>query len=499
MSEGDILEVRGLSKHFPGVQALDEVDFAVRPGEVHALIGANGAGKSTLIKVLAGLEHPDGGEILVRGEPVTIHDSAQARELGLAFIHQELALVGRLTVAENLQLRTMPNHFGVVARRALRARARHALTDFLPDLDPATRVGNLPIADQWLVSLARVTLHDAQLVFLDEPTAALGAQEVETLFRVVRAIVEGGRSVVFVSHRLPEVLDLSHRVSALRAGRHVGTLDIDEVDHRKLVNLIAGEAVPTSTVAEVSDHPGEPVLEVTGLSAGALEDINFTLRSGEVLGVGGMVGSGRSELLEVLFGARRRDVGSVVLDGEPVSFRSPVEAVKAGVAMLPEDRRDQALFVERSVRVNTVITHLSKFLRGVLRLPNKRAENAATRKYIERLGIQTTGTRQRAGELSGGNQQKVVVARWLIGEPKVFLVDEPTKGVDVVGKAEILRELRQLAAAGVGVIVVSSELEEIADVSDRVLIMRRGRSVGILKGPTTENEILQACFAEQAA
>ncbi|MGI9625170.1 MAG: sugar ABC transporter ATP-binding protein, partial [Acidimicrobiales bacterium] len=489
-----LLEVQGLAKHFPGVQALAGVDFSVRAGEIHALVGANGAGKSTLIKILAGIEHPDAGTIEVGGKVVEIHDANQARHLGLAFIHQELTLVPRMTVAENLMLGTLPNRMGFVTRREMRKRARTALDDFLPDLDPSIKVEELAVAEQWLVSLARVTLEEARVVFLDEPTAALGAHEVEVLFRVVRSVVDRGAAVVFVSHRLPEVLELCDRVSALRAGHNVGTYPIAEVDHHKLVELIAGEATPTSTVLEVSDNPGEPVLEVEGLTGGPLHDVSFTLRHGEVLGVGGLVGSGRTELLETLFGERLAEAGTIKLDGERIEFHRPDQAVKAGLAMLPENRRDQALFSERSVRVNTVMSHLRSFARGFLRVPSKRLETEATVDQIERLLISTTGPRQRVDELSGGNQQKVIVGRWLCGPVKVFLVDEPTKGVDVAGKAEILRELRTLAADGVGVMVVSSQLEEVADVSDRVLIMREGRSLCVLDGPTTENEILQACF-----
>ncbi|WP_420638026.1 sugar ABC transporter ATP-binding protein [Candidatus Poriferisocius sp.] len=499
MSDDALLQVRGLSKRFPGVQALDQVDFEVRSGEIHALIGANGAGKSTLIKILAGVEHPDEGRIALGGREVTISDANAARHLGLAFIHQELALVGRMSVAENLLLGHMPSRGGLVQRRQLRTRALEALEDFLPDVDPSVTVGDLPVARQWLVSLARVTLEEARVVFLDEPTAALGAQEVDVLFEVVRSVVAGGSSVVFVSHRLPEVLELCHRASVLRGGRHVGTFDVSEVDRATLVELIAGEALPTSSVSEVADAPGEPVLEVADLTAGPIRDVSFTLRRGEVLGLGGLVGSGRSELLEALFGARPKDHGQIRLEGREVAFSSPADAVRAGVAMLPEDRREMALFPERSLRVNTVMAHLGAFARGLLRIPNIGAERQATEEKIGRLGIVTSGVRQLVSQLSGGNQQKVVVSRWLCGDVKVFLVDEPTKGVDVAGKAEILRQLRLLAAEGVGVIVASSELEEVADVADRVLVLREGRVATTLVAPTTETEILQACFTEHAA
>lgn len=499
MSSLNILEVTSLSKRFPGVQALDSADFSVKKGEIHALIGANGAGKSTLVKILAGVETENSGRIRIDGEEVNIHDANHSRQLGLAFIHQELALVSRMTVAENLALGVLPSRFGIVARRKLHSKAIQALSDFLPDLNPNTMMGDLPIATQWLVSLARVSLQQAKVVFLDEPTAALGAHEVEILFRVVREVAAKGAAVVFVSHRLQEVLDLCDRVTALRAGKIIGTYEINEVGYQDLVGLVAGDEVMSSPLSGVEGSSGLPILEVEDLSGGPLQGVTFHLSQGEVLGVGGVVGSGRTELLETIFGERTPESGTIKLSGETLNLTSPADAVEKGIAMLPENRRDQALFSERSVRVNTVMSHLSSFARGLLRIPHLSSENVKTREQIEQLMIKTTGPRQLVRELSGGNQQKVVVGRWLCGEVKVFLVDEPTKGVDIAGKSEILMELRRLAAAGSAVLVVSSQLEEIADVADRVLVLSEGKVAAVLDGPTTENEILQACYKEEAA
>ncbi len=499
MTSSGLLDVTSLSKRFPGVQALQEANFEVKAGEIHALIGANGAGKSTLIKILAGVEDPNGGTIKIDGKSVEIQDANHSRQLGLAFIHQELALVSRMTVAENLALGVLPKRFGIVSRRKLQAQALEALSDFLPDLNPNTYVGDLPVATQWLVSLARVSMQQAKVIFLDEPTAALGSHEVEILFRVVREVTAKGAAVVFVSHRLQEVLDLCDRVTTLRAGKTVGTHNVADIDYQKLVNLVAGDEVVASPLSEVHDSPGLPILEVDNLSSGPLEGVTFDLREGEVLGVGGLVGSGRTELLETIYGERSVESGTIKLEGQVVNFAQPSDAVDRGIAMLPENRRDQALFSERSIRVNTVMSHLASFARGFLKIPNINAENSKTNEQIERLMIRTTGPRQLVRELSGGNQQKVVVGRWLCGDVKVFLVDEPTKGVDIAGKSEILVELRRLAAAGSAVLVVSSELGEIADVADRVLVLTEGKISTILDGPVTENEILQACYKEEAA
>ncbi len=508
-----VLEVRGLRKAFPGVQALAGADLTVRRGEVHALIGANGAGKSTLIKILAGLQSADAGSVLVDGRPVHIDSPRRSRDLGLAFIHQELALVPRLSVAENLMLATMPSRWGIVRRRELRHRAEEALSAFLPGVDPSAPVSDLAVAQQWLVSLARVHLQDARIVFLDEPTAALGAHEVEVLFDVVRHLAAQEVSVVFVSHRLAEVLAITDHVTALRAGLTVGTQPTAQCTRSTLVEYITGHSVADNTtvtdnttvaggttVADRSELPDVgPVLELDRLSSGPVRDVSLALRGGEVLGIGGLVGSGRSELLETVFGARPVEAGRMLLDGRPVRFRSPADAMRVGIALLPEDRHGMAIFASRSIRVNTVVAHLHSFARRVTRSPVRAREDEATIDKIARLRIAATGPSQRVSELSGGNQQKVVVSRWLCGPVRVFLVDEPTKGVDVEGKAEILRELRRLAAENVAVVVVSSELEEVASVADRVVVLREGRLVAELAGPTTETAILAACFSEEAA
>ena len=489
------LEVTGLHKSFPGVQALTGAELRVEPGQIHALIGANGAGKSTLIKVLAGLEAPDSGSIAVAGTVVEHLDPQRSRALGLRFIHQELALVARLSIADNIALADLPARFGVVRRRELRQLARAAIEDSLPGVDPRTPVGELTVAQQWLVSLARVSVDAGRVVFLDEPTAALGVHEVEHLFATLRRLAVGGVAVVFVSHRLGEVLSLTDQVTAMRAGRTVESLPTAACDRALLVRLITGHEPGEPTIPTIADHPGPVVLEAHSITAGPVRDVSLSVRAGEVVGLGGLVGSGRSELLAALCGAQRIESGRVELDGRPLRLRSPADAVRAGIGLLPEERHSMGLFAGRDVRVNTVLAHLRTFAHrsGFTAVGRERR---ATTALIERLRIKTSGPDQLVDELSGGNQQKVVVGRWLTGPLRIFLVDEPTKGVDVAGKAEILRNLRLLAAEGVGVVVASSELDEVAEVADRVVVLREGRVVAHIDQPTTGSAILAACFHE---
>lgn len=345
-----VLSVEGIEKTFPGVRALSGADLSVRPGEIHALIGANGAGKSTLIRILAGLESPDAGSILVDGEPVHITNSGRSRELGLMFIHQELALIPRLSIADNLALADMPARFGVVRRTQCRRQAAAAISDSLPGVSVRTPVGELSIAQQWLVALTRVHLEAGKVVFLDEPTAALGAREVEHLFGVLRPLASSGVGIVFVSHRLDEVLEITDRVTAMRSGRTISTTPTERHDRASLVRLITGHDHVEPVRERIGDHPGGVVLEARSISSGPVRDVSLTVRAGEVLGVGGLVGSGRSELLETMCGARSLESGQLLLDGEPVRWRSPADAVRRGVALLPEDRHTMALLPRRSVR-----------------------------------------------------------------------------------------------------------------------------------------------------
>lgn len=495
------LIVKGIRKQFPGVIALDGANFDVRPGEVHALIGANGAGKSTLIKVIAGLERPDAGTIFVKGIEVDISEPGAAAAAGLSFIHQDLALVDRLTVAENLQIGNMPSVLGIVNKRELDMRCREVLASCLPGVSSRASLGSLSIAQKWMLSIARMILADSHTIFLDEPTAALGSGEVEILFESIRRVVQRNCSVVFVSHRLEEVLQISHRVSVMTAGQVVATIDTSLTHKTELVQLLTGNQ-KFETSVDSRKRPtvlGQDVLlELDGVSNRALSNVSMSLMSGEVVGVAGLLGSGRSELLETIFGFRRVESGVIKVKGESVKLRSPVDAVKQKIAFLPEDRKSMALFLNRSVVVNTSIVFLTKFIGRFFGLMNFASEEKAVISVTNSLKLKSTGPSQLLRQLSGGNQQKVVVARWLCGEPLVILADEPTTGVDVGAKIEMLSEFREIAKRGSAVMIVSSDFSELVSSCDRILVMKSGRIINEFSAPFLEQSVLAACFGNAA-
>jgi len=493
--------VRGLSKAYAGVQAVNAADVDIRAGEIHGLIGENGAGKSTLIKMLAGVVQPDAGTIEVGGAPGSLPDVAASESAGIRVLHQEFALVPRLTVAENVLLgHRLPPAGPFVSPRAIRAEAAAVLAPFAPDIDVRRKLSELPTAQRWLVAIARAcTGEHARLVVLDEPTASLGEHEVEVLFAAVRRLAASGTAVLFVSHRLAEVMELADRTTVMRNGRVIGTFAQAELTRERMVELIVGEDRRVLEVAPVAPPADDVVLEVRDLHAGPLRGVSFALRRGEILGIGGLVGSGRSELLLALFGALPIDSGEVVLAGEARAPTSPADAVAKGLALLPEERRQQALFLRRSIRENLVVSFLDRFRPSRwLPVPSRRAELRATEAAIASLRIATVGPGQKIAELSGGNQQKVVVGRWLLGSPSVLLCDEPTRGVDVGAKAEAMMEIAELAARGAGVLFVSSDLEEVAHLSHRVLVLREGRVAADLPGPVSVGQILENCYREAA-
>lgn len=500
MAEHNLI-VKGIRKQFPGVIALEDANFEVRPGEVHALIGANGAGKSTLIKVLAGLERPDAGTILVKGVEVDVSEPGAAAAAGLSFIHQDLALVDRLTVAENLQIGNMPSVLGIVNKRELDRRCREVLASCLPGVSSRAALGSLSIAQKWMLSIARMILAESHTIFLDEPTAALGSGEVEILFESIRRVVKRNCSVVFVSHRLEEVLQISHRVSVMTAGQMVATMDTSSTTKAELVQLLTGNrqienTFNATTRLTVTDR--NVLLELEGVSNSALNDVSIAIVSGEVVGVAGLLGSGRSELLETIFGSRRVESGAIKVKGELVKMRSPVDAVRQRIAFLPEDRKSMALFLNRSVVVNTSIVFLTKFIGRVLGLLNFAAEEKAVKVVTDSLKLKSSGPTQLLRQLSGGNQQKVVVARWLCGEPMLILADEPTTGVDVGAKIEMLKEFREIANRGSAVVIVSSDFSEMVSSCDRILVMKSGRIISEFSAPYSEQSVLAACFGNAA-
>ncbi|MGW1800867.1 sugar ABC transporter ATP-binding protein [Streptomyces sp. NPDC001984] len=478
--EPPLLSMSGITKSFPGVRALDGVDLDVQAGEVHCLLGQNGAGKSTLIKVLAGAHQPDTGTIQWRGEAVTLRSPSAAMRLGIATIYQELDLVEHLSVAENVHLGHEPTAAGFVVRgKAARASTAQLLKRLgHPEIDPTRLVGQLSAAQQQIVSMARALSHDVRLIVMDEPSAALDPDEVDNLFRIVSDLTADGVAVVYISHRLEEIRRIGDRVTVLKDGRAVaGGLPAKTTPTREVVALMTGRNVEyVFPERPVSAPGGAPVLEVRGLARdGEFEALDLTVRPGEIVGLAGLVGSGRSEILETVYGARRPTAGQVLVDGRPLRPGSVRSAVRAGLGLAPEERKAQALLMLESVTRNVSVSTLSRFSRaGWL---DRRAEAGAARAATRELSLRPDNPSVPVRTLSGGNQQKAVLARWLLRGCRVLLLDEPTRGVDVGARAELYAVVRRLADEGLAVLLVSSEVPEVLGLADRVLVLREGRVV----------------------
>jgi ribose transport system ATP-binding protein len=482
-----LLVLEDISKAFPGVKALSSVHFDLRAGEVHALMGENGAGKSTLIKILSGVQPPDAGSILIDGVPVTVASPVAAQELGISPVHQELHLEPYLSVAENIFLGRQPlNRFGLIDRRRLRAEARAVLGELGVPLDPDAILGRLSIAERQVVAIARAVSTRARIVIFDEPTSSLTRRETDLLMKMIGRLREQGIGVIYVSHRMEEIFEICDRVTVFRDGKYVATRKVAETSMAELVNFIVGRDIEVLP-ARAETAPGAVVLEVRGLSKrGMLRDVNFSLRRGEIVGLSGLVGAGRTELARTLFGDIVPDAGEIVVDGKPIRFRSPREAIAAGIGLVPEDRKEDGLVTSLSVMANIGMPQLSALTRlGVL---SGRRERQLARSYVDTLAIRTPSIDQKAMYLSGGNQQRVVIAKWLAVNPKILIIDEPTRGVDVGAKSEIHALLRRLATEGMAVLMISSDMPEILAVSDRVLVMHKGRLTGELPGPTATQE-----------
>ncbi|MYS89054.1 MULTISPECIES: sugar ABC transporter ATP-binding protein [Streptomyces] len=486
-----LLALRGIGKSFLGVRVLDGVDLQVRPGEVHAVVGENGAGKSTLMKVVSGVHQPDEGTVEFAGAPRTFRNPREARQAGIGTVHQELTLLPERTVAENVCLGREPLRRGLVDRRAMLSHTAELLASIGEgSLAPDTRVGRLGVAQQQVVEIVKALALDARLLIMDEPTAALADHEVDQLYALVRRLQEQGIGVLYVSHRLKEVFDLSSRITVLKDGRAVATLDTADASADQLVRHMVGRELSSYYPDPAQPQELGPVrLTVRGGGNRKLRGIDLRLRAGEVLGVGGLQGSGRSALARALFGAAPFSTGRVTVDGAPVRLRSPRAAMRAGIAYVSEDRKGEGIVAEQSVLDNALLA--ARAVRGVHPGGGGRgARTARVRELLAAVDLRAAGEDQEIRFLSGGNQQKVVLARWLALAPRILLFDEPTRGIDVGAKSAIHDLVRRLARDGAAVLMVSSELPELLGMSDRVIVMRDGRIAGELVAGATEEDVI---------
>ncbi|MBX6320888.1 MAG: sugar ABC transporter ATP-binding protein [Rhodospirillaceae bacterium] len=473
-----LVSLRGISKSFSGVRVLDGVDFDLEAGEVHALLGENGAGKSTLIKIIAGVHAPDSGEMRINGQPVRLFTPRAARDAGIAIVYQELLLFPELTVAENIFANHAPRTaWGALDWPLMRARAR-ALLDELdsPHLDVDAKVGSLSVANRQRVEIAKALSQEARVVIMDEPTASLAEADVQQLMAIVRRLRDRGVGIIYVSHKLPEIFALADRVTVLRDGAVVATRPVAQTSETALVNMMVGRSID-QLFPKQETTIGRTVLELRNVSCGnAVRDVSLELRAGEILGLAGLVGSGRTELALTIFGITPATAGEILVDGRPVRITSPDAARDLGIAYVPEDRGQQGLVRTQTIAENVSLAVLRNLARGFVL--DRRREEALARDSIARLGIRARGPSQIVRQLSGGNQQKVVLAKWLAAEPKILIMDEPTRGIDVGAKSEIHALMSRLAANGLAVLMISSELPEVLGMSDRVLVMSGGRIVG---------------------
>ena len=487
-----VLRLEGIVKTFPGVRALDDVSFSVMPGEVHALMGENGAGKSTLMKVLGGIHQPDGGKILIGEQEVVMSGPLEAKAKGIVFIHQELSLAEELSVAENIYLGELPRKsFGRVDWTALYAKTDEILKKLNVGFNARTRVGTLSIANQQMVEIARALTHEAKAVIFDEPTASLTDAEKVVLFDVIADLQASGVGIIYISHRMEEIFKITDRISVLRDGQYQGTVNTVDTNEEAVTQLMIGRKLDLSRAA--SQHElGQVALEVRGLTCrGLFEDVSFEIRRGEVLGFYGLVGAGRTEIAETLFGLRDPSDGQILLDGEEVRIHSPADAIARGISLVPEDRKGQGLVLGMNCRDNMTLPQVDDLKAGPFVAEG--AEVAIFDQYRDKLDIRTPGWKQRVGNLSGGNQQKIVIGKWLSMHPNVLIVDEPTRGIDVGSKSEIHKLLRELAAQGYAVMVISSEMPEVLHVSDRIVAMYSGKVMRTFTAEeVTEDSLIQA-------
>lgn len=494
MKHQPLLRMANISKHFPGVQALDNVDFEVYPGEIVGLLGENGAGKSTLIKILSGVYTKDQGSIYFRGENIDPKNPQDSQSLGISTIYQELALVPQLSVAENLFLNREPRlipALGMIDFKKMEADARIILGDLGVDIPPNKLLKDLTVAAQQMVEITKAVSRNAQLLLMDEPTSALSNKEVKAIFEIMNRLKEKGVSVVFISHRLEEVMKIVDRIIVMRDGQRVGELPIQDATMEKIIRLMVGREV--GLFHKMEKEIKEPVLEVRGLSGNNLvKDVSLTVRKGEIVGLAGLVGAGRTDVARLIFGADRRTSGTILINNEPVQINNPSDAVENGIGLVPEDRKQQGLVLGMNMKENASIAILQR-ISNLLGVINLKQQNKIVKNYIKKLNIATSSLEKQVNELSGGNQQKVVLAKWLATKPKVLIMDEPTRGIDVGAKAEVHALISQLAKEGMAILMISSEMPEIMGMSDRVIVMCQGRITGEFDTANFDQEEIMTC------
>lgn len=477
---GKLLEMRNIAKQFSGVYALKNAFFELEKGEVHALLGENGAGKSTLMKILGGIYSADEGEIVIEGKPVQIKDVKDAHKNGISIIHQEIVLVPHLTVAENIFLgREISTKTGWIHTKEMFESAQLFLDSFNIHIDAKTPIHKLTVAQQQIVEIIKAVKFEAKIIVMDEPTSSLSEKEVEFLFEIIKNLKKHGVGIIYISHRMSELFAISDRITVMRDGTYIGTVKTNNTNIDELIAMMVGRELKNFYIRDYLP-PGEPILEVRHLSKkNMLENINFSLKKGEILGFAGLVGAGRSELMKCIFGLDTFEKGEILINGKKTNHKSPRDAIKNQIVYVPENRKEEGLFLNNTVTYNTTINILNQIIK-FLKVDYK-FEKSVVNKYINYLSIKTSSSEQTVINLSGGNQQKVLISKWLATKPKVLILDEPTRGVDVGAKAEIYSIMNRLVKEGVAIIMVSSELPEIINMSDRVVIMCNGKIAGILE------------------
>ncbi len=495
MSNPKLLVMRGIHKRFPGVYALKDVHLELEPGEVHAILGENGAGKSTLIKVLGGIYSIDQGEIYIDGERVFINNVHDAQANGISMIHQELVLVPYMTVAENIFLGREPLKGGFVDYGKMEQEAQELLDAYEMHINACVQVRSLTIAQQQMVEIVKAISFHSRILVMDEPTSSLSDKEVAFLFDTIRTLKSSGVGIIYISHKMSELQQICDRVTVMRDGEYIGTRIGRETSNAELIAMMVGREL-TSYYTRTYQEPGKTVLEVKNLSDGGMvKDASFAVRKGEIVGFAGLVGAGRSEAMKCVFGLSPLTHGEILVDGKPAQIRHPDDAMRHGIALVPENRKEEALFAVQSVQYNLTIKVLESFIKGIF--VNQALESEIAGRYIRMMSIKTPSFQQLTGNLSGGNQQKVVIGRWLATNPQILILDEPTRGVDVGAKSEIYIIMNELVKNGVSIVMISSELPEIINMSDRVYVMCEGRVTGCLeRGQMTQEQIMRLATAD---